>query len=161
MSDFATIYFWYEKSWYDHFLRFRIFGRPASSFQTDLIINIQIVHDTEGHATVYGPVCHPKKVVVYGLLFGPYNIYGLTDRSINCHVAQSDINYLLYFDKDITLNKNETIKFALKLVVYKFVCMYGVLLVLCLVLTWCVYLKLQPTKTTSIRTQLDALYGPS
>jgi hypothetical protein len=45
--------------------------------------------------TVYGPVCHPQKVVVYGLLFGPYNIYGLTDPSINWHVAQSDINYLL------------------------------------------------------------------
>ena len=78
---------------------------------------MQIIHGTEGHMTVYGPVCHPQKVVVYGLLFGPYNIYGLTDRSINCHVAQSDINYLLYYT--------------------------------------------QPTKTTSIRTQLDALYGPS
>jgi hypothetical protein len=47
--------------------------------------------------TVYGPVCHPQKVVVYGLLFGPYNIYGVTDRSINFHFAQSDINYLLYY----------------------------------------------------------------
>jgi hypothetical protein len=32
MSDFATIYYWYEKSWYDHFLRLRIFGRPVSAF---------------------------------------------------------------------------------------------------------------------------------
>ena len=31
MSDFATIYFWYEKSWYDHFLHFRIFGRRVSA----------------------------------------------------------------------------------------------------------------------------------
>jgi len=47
--------------------------------------------------TVYGPVCHPQNVVVYGLLFGPYNIYGVTDRSIDCLLAQSDINYLLYY----------------------------------------------------------------
>jgi hypothetical protein len=39
---------------------------------------------------------------------------GVTDRSINCHMALSAMNYLLYYT--------------------------------------------QPTKTTSIRTQLDALY---
>ena len=33
---------------------------------------------------------------------------------------------LIYTDKDITLNKNETIKCALKLVVSEFVSMYGV-----------------------------------
>ena len=32
----------------------------------------------------------------------------------------------IYTDKDITLNKNETIKCALKLVVAEFVSMYGV-----------------------------------
>ena len=56
---------------------------------------------------LYGPQFH----------FGPYNILGVTDRSINCHLAQSAMNYLLYYT--------------------------------------------QPSKTTSIRTQLGALYGLS
>ena len=56
-------------------------------------IIMQIVHGTEGH------------------------IGQSMDRSINCHLAQSAMNYLLYYT--------------------------------------------QPTKTTSIRTQLDALYGHS
>jgi len=28
---------------------------------------------------------------------GPYNILGVADRSINCHLAQSAMNYLLYY----------------------------------------------------------------
>jgi hypothetical protein len=78
---------------------------------------IQIVYETEGHLAVYGQVCHPENIIWTSASFRSINILGVTDRSINCHLAQSAMNYLLYYT--------------------------------------------QPTKTTSIRTQLGALYGLS
>ena len=38
------------------------------------------------HKILYGPQ----------LRFGPYTILWVTDRSINCHLARSAMNYLLY-----------------------------------------------------------------
>jgi hypothetical protein len=61
--------------------------------------------------TVYGPGCHPQNIIwteaklrsIYYFVgdrlkrsWGPYTILWVTDRSINCHLARSAINYLLY-----------------------------------------------------------------
>jgi hypothetical protein len=43
--------------------------------------NYQIVHGTKGHMAVYGPGCHPQNII----------------WSINCHLSQSAMNYLLYY----------------------------------------------------------------
>ena len=55
----------------------------------------QIVHGTEGHMAVYGPVRHQKNSIWTEAC--PYNIFLVTDRSIYCHMTRSDMNYLLYY----------------------------------------------------------------
>jgi hypothetical protein len=81
---------------------------------------------TKGHMAVYGPGCHPQNIIwteaklrsiyyfvgdrqfmdrdvthkiLYGpkRSWGPYIILWVTDRSINCHLARSVMNYLVYF----------------------------------------------------------------
>jgi hypothetical protein len=76
---------------------------------------MQTVHGTEGHMAVYGPVCHPQNIIKIEAKLRAIYYFGVTDRSINCHLVKSAMNYLLYYT--------------------------------------------QLTKTTPIRTQLDALYG--
>ena len=69
----------------------------------------QIVHGTEGHMAVYGPVRHQKNIIwieacpsskkyyMDRSFWGPYNIFLVTDQSIYCHMTRSDMNYLLYY----------------------------------------------------------------
>ena len=72
---------------------------------------------------VYDPVCHPQNTkIVYGpklrfasvhiifwgdrsvlqLRFSPYDILGMTHRSINCYMALSALNYLYNSSKTCT-----------------------------------------------------------
>jgi hypothetical protein len=65
----------------------------------------QIVHGTKGHMGIYGPGCHQQNIIwtEAKLSWGPYTILWATDRSINwyssqfinCHMALSDMNYLI------------------------------------------------------------------
>jgi hypothetical protein len=50
---------------------------------------------------VYGRGCHPQ--IWYGpkRSWVPYIILWVTDRSINCHLARSAMNYLLYYTQYI------------------------------------------------------------
>ena len=67
----------------------------------------QIVHGTKGHMAVYGPGCHPQNIIwteakPQNIIWpkrswGPYTILWVTDRYINCHMARSAMNYLLYY----------------------------------------------------------------
>ena len=77
---------------------------PALLFQIKSIIQ-QIVNVTSGHMAVYGPVRHPKNIILtsspkkyYMNLrsFGPNNILLVTYRSIYCQMTLSAMNYLLY-----------------------------------------------------------------
>jgi hypothetical protein len=55
------------------------------------------------HKIVYGPQ----------LRFGPYNILWVTDRSINCHMALSAMNYLLIIiisENNLFIRKDNFIK---------------------------------------------------
>ena len=60
---------------------------------------------------VYGPGCHPKNIIwTEAKLRSKYYFFlWVTDWSINCHLARSAMNYLLYYKKEFGENPEENI----------------------------------------------------
>ena len=63
-------------------------------------MSLRYIANSSWHWGSYGSIWtgpSPKKYYMHRNFWGPYTIFGVTDRSIYCHMTQSDMNYLLYY----------------------------------------------------------------